>query len=319
MHNTFLSIVTVVQNPSQFRHLPEFLQNAFDQVHGQFSDFEFIIINNTQNPDIEQSVIPLKESIKKHIYLLNLSSATNINHAFLAGLDRANGDYTLIFELELYKNTALIPQLYEKTQEPPYDIVYLRAKDRRIPWKFRLFYKLFYFILRHYSSIKVDENAFNTRIISRRALNSLLRLRENLKFMKPLYGLVGYQTTYIEIEGSSTEWVEQQSFSERFRTSLIAITSFTTFLRALLLWIFIFSLIFLFGVVVNALKVKFFGSDLFGNPSEAVTGWTYLVVVISVFFAMTFLNLYIMSIYLSNIYTEIKQRPLYIIESVKRF
>ena len=36
-------------------------------------------------------------------------------------------------------------------------------------------------------------------------------------------------------------------------------------------------------------------------------------------FAITCLNLYIMSIYLSNIYNEIKQRPLYIIESIKRF
>jgi hypothetical protein len=137
--------------------------------------------------------------------------------------------------------------------------------------------------------------------------------------MKPLYGLVGYQNAFIELEGESSNWVEQQSFGERFRTSLVAITSFTTFLRSLLLWIFIFSLLFLLGVVVNALKVKFFGADLFGNPAEAVTGWTFLVVIISVFFAMTFLNLYIMSIYLSNIYTEIKQRPLYIIESVKRF
>ena len=47
--------------------------------------------------------------------------------------------------------------------------------------------------------------------------------------------------------------------------------------------------------------------------------WTFLVVLISIFFAITCLNLYIMSIYLSNIYNEIKQRPLYIIESVKRF
>jgi len=40
---------------------------------------------------------------------------------------------------------------------------------------------------------------------------------------------------------------------------------------------------------------------------------------ISSFFAITCLNLYIMSIYLSNIYAEIKNRPLYIIESVKRY
>ncbi len=317
MHNIFLSVVTVVQNPSQFRVLPSFFQNIYQQLNGEFSDFELILINNTQSPDIDQYILSLEESIKKHIYLLNLSTTTNINNAFLAGLDRANGDYTLIFEIELFKNTDIIPELYDKTREH-YDIVYLRAKDRKIPFKFRLFYRLFYFILKNYSSLKIDENAFSTRIISRRALNSLLRLRENLKFMKALYGIVGYKTSFLEFTGDS-EPAEQESFSERFRTSLIAITSFTTFLRSLLLWIFIFSLLFLGGVMINALKVRFSGSDIFGNPAEIVTGWTFLVVIISVFFALTFLNLYIMSIYLSNIYTEIKQRPLYIIESVKRF
>jgi K+-transporting ATPase A subunit len=44
-----------------------------------------------------------------------------------------------------------------------------------------------------------------------------------------------------------------------------------------------------------------------------------LVVLMSVFFAITCLTLYIMSIYLSHIYNEIKNRPLYIIESVKRY
>jgi len=128
---------------------------------------------------------------------------------------------------------------------------------------------------------------------------------------------VGYRTAHVDTEVPLHE--EAEKFSERFRTSLIAITSYTTFLRTLLLWIFLFSFIFLIGVVVNALKVKFSGIDIFGNLSEATTGWTFLVILISVFFAITCLNLYIMSIYLSNIYNEIKQRPLYIIESVKRF
>jgi len=72
-------------------------------------------------------------------------------------------------------------------------------------------------------------------------------------------------------------------------------------------------------VIINALKVKFAGYDLLGNPQEAVSGWTFLVVLMSIFFAITCLNLYIMAIYLANIYHEIKKRPLYIIESVQRF
>ena len=65
-------------------------------------------------------------------------------------------------------------------------------------------------------------------------------------------------------------------------------------------------MIFLFAVVTNAIMVKFMQVDLFGDYHETVPGWTFLVVVISIFFAITCLNLYIMSIYLSNIYQEMK-------------
>jgi hypothetical protein len=85
-----------------------------------------------------------------------------------------------------------------------------------------------------------------------------------------------------------------------------------------MLWIFILSLGILFVVISNTLLVKFTNYDIFGAYHEAVPGWAFLVVLSSTFFAITCLNLYIISVYLSNIYQEIKKRPLYIIESIKR-
>jgi len=99
----------------------------------------------------------------------------------------------------------------------------------------------------------------------------------------------------------------------------VAITSFTTFLRSLLLWIFLLSVGVAGVAMFNAIKVKLTQVDIFGEHVETVSGWAFLVVLMSIFFAITCLNLYIISIYLSNIYSEIKNRPLYIIESVKRY
>lgn len=316
MHNNFISVVSVLNSAAQLPDLPEFLRNVHGVLSRNFADFEIILINNALEMPPDVKIEPLDADLKRHISLLNLSRRTNRNHAVLAGLDRSNGDYTVILETEFYHNPDVITELFDKTLEG-FDIVYLRAKTRHVRLRFRLLYKVFYYILKRYSALRIDDKAHNTRIISRRALNSLLRLRENLRFMKPIYAIVGYRTAHVDTEVPLHE--EAEKFSERFRTSLIAITSYTTFLRTLLLWIFLFSFIFLIGVVVNALKVKFSGIDIFGNLSEATTGWTFLVILISVFFAITCLNLYIMSIYLSNIYNEIKQRPLYIIESVKRF
>lgn len=317
MVNSFISVVGVVNHSQELKVLPDYLNNLFPVLSQHFSDYEIILVNNNFGIPVDPYIEPLPEELKHNIYLLNLSRVANPNHAILAGLDRANGDYTIILGMEFFQQPEWVLKLFEKTREH-YDIVYLRASYREVGLRSRPLYKIFYYILKHYSALQIDEKAHNTRIISRRALNSLLRLRENLRYMKAIYSIVGYRTTYLETD-MPLHAGYSEAFSERFRTSLVAITSYTTFLRSLLLWIFIFSVIFLLGVIFNALKVKFTGIDLFGNIGEPFSGWTFLVILIAIFFATTCLNLYIMSIYLSNIYNEIKQRPLYIIESIKRF
>lgn len=317
MYNSFLSIVCTLHQPADLRLLPSCLSGLVEVAETHFSDYEIILVNNHPGLEVGAALSHLPDAQKHNVFLLNLSQTVNRNHAILAGLDRSNGDYTVIFELDFYEHPEVVLSLFEKTREH-YDIVYLGASSRRIGWLLRPFYGFFYFILRRYSQLRVDALAHDTRIISRRALNSLLRLREDLRYMKAIYSIVGYRTASLPTTQPLLN-NREGNFAQRFATSLVAITSFTTFLRSLLLSIFLFSLVFLLGVIVNALKVKFTGVDLFGSVGEPFAGWTFLVILIAVFFAITCLNLYIMSIYLSNIYREIKQRPLYIIESIQRF
>ena len=316
MRNSFISLVSVVQYPDEFRLLPEFLGKVHATLSSHFSDLEIVLVNNTPVRDLNRWLGDVDPHVKQHVYVLNLSSPVNRNHAVLAGLDRANGDYAILFEFQFGNRPDYLVQLFEKAHEG-HDIVYLQAKERKGGWMLGTLHRAFYYIVRHYSDLKIDEKAHNSRIISRRALNSILRMRENLRYMKAIYSMVGFRTTALPVE-EPLQPDPGESLSEQFRTSLVAITSFTTFLRSLLFWIFIVSLVFLIIVVVNAVKVKFTNYDILGKYHEAVSGWAFLVVLISIFFATMSFNIYIMSIYLSNIYTEIKQRPLYIIESVQR-
>ncbi len=316
MHNSFISIVAVIENQDQAKLLNAYLNNLFNVLDSSFSDYEIILVNNTYIRDFSNEIGALQPSLKQNIFMLNLSSPVNRNHAIVAGLDRSNGDYTVIFDIKFYQKPELIEELYLKSSAGS-DIVYLKAKKRQIKSQYTLFYKLFYWILKKYSELQIDEKAHDSRIISRRALNSLLRLRENLRYMKAIYSLIGYSTDYIEVTEILVE--DHTNFGDKFRTSLVAISSFTNFLRTLLLWIFLVSLVFMGIVIANAVKVKMTNIDLFGTYHEAIPGWTFLVVLTSIFFAITCLMLYIMSIYLANIYQEIKHRPMYILESVKRF
>lgn len=318
MQNSFISIVVVLNQPQELAQLPACLQALYGVLPNHFSDYEIIVVNNTWERQFSPLLNELPAELRQQVFLLTLSSPVNPNHATMAGLDRANGDYTVLFEFQFMQRPEVVLELHQKSQEG-YDVVYCQARQRNTNIRYRLLYKVFYSILKRYSSLKIDEKAHNTRIISRRALNSLLRLRENLRYMKAIFSMVGYPTAALSVAEPLERGQRKVGFSEQFRTSLVAITSFTTFLRTVLMWIFIGSFLFLLGVIYNAVKVKLTGIDLFGNAHETLSGWTFLVVLISIFFAITCLNLYIMSIYLSNIYNEIKQRPLYIVESYRRF
>jgi hypothetical protein len=318
-HHSFISVINVIQSNRYVRQIPAWLNGLYTELKAQFSDFEFILINNHCNQTaIDEVIKPQPEDLRKNIFLLNLSAPVSRDNALLAGLDRANGDYAVIFEFDFSEKPQLVTQLWEASQKGS-DIVYLRARERRLPLANRLLYKAFYYIMQRYSGLRLDPRAHHTRIISRRALNSLLRLRENSRYLKANYALVGYNTAWLDVQEPLFPDPEA-TLGEQFRTSLVAITSFTTFLRTLLLWIFIFSVIFASIAIFNAVKVKLTNVDIFGDHvTSGLTGWASLVVLMSVFFAITCLNLYVMSIYLSNIYSEIKNRPLYIIESVKRY
>jgi glycosyltransferase involved in cell wall biosynthesis len=313
----FITTIGVVHTPADTRTLAQWLTGIFAELKAQFADFELIIVNNGLDLNlIEAQIKPLEPELRQHVFLLNLSTAVDKNNALLAGLDRANGDYTIIFEFDFAAQPALLLQLWDKTRENA-DIVYLRARDRPQSWLQRLFYRVFYFILKRYSGLHIDPKAYHSRIISRRALNSVLRLRENSHYLKANYALVGYNTAAVEVE--PPPYSAPEPFGQQFRNALLVITSFTNFLRTLMLWMFLGSVLIAGLSIFNAVKVKITKIDLLGSYHETMPGWAFLVVMLSVFFAIICFNLYIISIYLSNIYAEIKNRPLYIVESVRRY
>jgi hypothetical protein len=317
-HNSFLSVINIIQNEPDTRLLRGWLEGVFGEIHPKFSDWEVILVNNIRDQtSINQAIEGLPAELRKHIFLLNLSTPVNRNHAILAGLDRANGDFTAIFEFQFSAQPELLTALFEKSQTG-FDIVYLRGKSVQKGLFSSISHRIFHFILRKNSKLALDDRAHDTRIISRRALNSLLKMRENMRYMKAIYALVGYQTAALDVENRLPEHADE-SLREQMRTSLVAITSYTTFLRSVMGWMFLFSVLFAAISSFNAIKVKLTNVDIFGERVESLSGWAFLVVLISVFFAITCLNLYIISIYLSNIYQEMKGRPPYIIESTRRF
>lgn len=315
MYNCFISIISLLQPDPQL--IRKFLINTHRVLKENFSDFEIILVNNRLELNIDSIFQNLDMDILKNVAVINLSKRIDLDNAVVAGLDAANGDYNINLNLCFADNADVIIDLYKKTQEN-FDIVYLRYKNRRLPFIKKLFYKLFYFIMNKFSMLDIDIEMHSNRIISRRALNAVLQYRESWRYMKGLYAFVGYNTSFIEI--NVPEHLDiKQSFSSQISSAIKAITSFTDLVNKILLWLCLVSFLFCVIVGANAFFVKYLHSDIFGNPTRDVPGWTFLVSFLALGFSFQTFILYIISFYLSGINSEIKRRPLYIIESLKRF
>ncbi|MBH49869.1 MAG: hypothetical protein CMG69_03855 [Candidatus Marinimicrobia bacterium] len=313
MNNSFITIVGLVSSNSDL--LKKYIVNVYKTLNDNFTDFEIILVNNKSKIDIKKISQELKQEVRKEVFVLNLAKAVDPNNAIVAGLDRANGDFTIVFDIEFFDKSKLIVDLYNKAKDN-FDIVFLKYKHRDLPRFTRILYKFVYFLINRYSNIRMDMNIHTNSIISRRALNSIIKVREKLRNMKVIYSSVGYNTSSIEVDIDKP--LSNNSLSDQFKSAILILTTFTNLIHIILIRIFIISILFCIGVSIDALMTKYFGIGIFGTPSQYIPGWTFLVVMASVMFSFLTLILYIFSFYLANINNEIKERPLYFIESIQR-
>lgn len=315
MHKCFLSVVAVAHPSSEL--LTSFVRNSHGVLKKNFSDYEIILVNNRMALDLIPVLTQVESDILKDVTVINLSKRVDTDNAIVAGLDRANGDYTIIWDVSFADKAPMMVDLYARAQAG-FDIVYLRYRRRYIPVSRKAFYRIFYWIMKRYSVLQIDPQMHSTRILSRRALNAILQYRETWRYMKGLYAFVGYNTSYVESD-IQDNWEAREPLSSQVRGAIRAIISFTDVVNRVLVWIIALTILFAMIVSANALTVKYLHRDIFGHQALEVPGWTFLVIFGALGLGSQTFILYMMSIYLTAINDEIKRRPLYIIESVNRF
>lgn len=314
MNYSFISVVSLVIRDEVA--LKSYLKNVHAVLKENFSDYEIILINNDLHKDIRPITQEIEQDIKKDVTVINLSTEVPEDNALFAGLDRANGDYTVFLDMCYYKTPELVTQLYKKTQEQNIDIVYLKNKQRKLSVRDKFFFGLFYKFLHSVFDKNVNLKMEKSRIISRRALNSLLSLRESVRYFKGLFSFVGYDSTFIEID--IPRKAKKFKLKELFKFAFETFISFTNLLNKSILWIFILSLIFSLGITVDAVIAKTAGANLLKFLDECTTGMSFLIVMLSYMFTLISLMFYVVSLYLDHIIKEAKNRPVYIIESIQR-
>ena len=241
------------------------------------------------------------------VALLRLSRNFGKEAALTAGLDMVDGGAAMILDADAQDPPELIPQFVAKWREG-FDNVYGRRSERAGEgWAKRATASMFYRVIGRLSRTPVPEDTGDFRLLSPRALAALRKLRERHRFMKGLFGWVGFNGAEIAYEREARVAGRSKfNFWKLWNLALEGITSFSTaplristycgLLTALV------ALAYGIYVIVKAL--------LYGDP---VAGWPSMMAVILFLGGVQLIALGMIGEYLGRLYLEAKQRPLYVV------
>lgn len=248
-----------------------------------------------------------------------ISFSRNFGHqaALRAGIEAARGECTVMMDGDFQHPPALIPELIAAYRRG-FDIVQTRRLDdessaaaaapgRRASLCKRLTSRLFYALVNALSDTRIEPGTADFRLLSRRAREAVLALREHNLFLRGALPWIGLPTAIIDyVPAERRSGVSKYSLSKMFSLALDGITSFST--RPLRLTSFAGLLISGAGFVyaLYALAVRLF-------TNKAVEGWTSLLISVLIIGGIQLLSLGILGEYLGKLFLEAKGRPHYIV------
>ena len=243
------------------------------------------------------------------IGLLRLSRNFGKEAALTAGLDRIERGAALILDADGQDPPELLPQFIAKWHEGFDDVHGTRLERDGDGWLKRTTAHAFYRVMGRLSNTPIPRDTGDFRLLSPRALAALRELRERHRFMKGLFGWIGFNQAAIpyhrepRLAGRS-----KFGFWKLWNFALEGITSFSTApLRvATYLGVATAFVAFLYGAWIIAKAL------MWGDP---VAGWPTMMSVILFLGGVQLMALGLIGEYLGRLYEESKQRPLYLVDT----
>jgi dolichol-phosphate mannosyltransferase len=211
---------------------------------------------------------------------------------------------------DLQDRPEVIPELYNKAQEG-YEVVFVSRKNRPESIQYKLAQKMFYFFLRKLSGMDFDSNQANFSIISRKVVEAFGRFSENTRFYGSTIKWLGFNRTQIFADhGQRFSGKPSYTLKKRIKLAFDIILSFSE--RPLRFAISLGIIISTFSLVLTAWIIY---KSIFYDFS--VTGWASVISAILFSSGAILVVLGISGIYIGEIFNQVKNRPLYIIEKIQ--
>lgn len=270
-------------------------------------DVELLFIDDGSKDNTVKEIKRLREKDDR-VHMISFSRNFGKEAAIYAGLENSKGDYVVVMDADLQDPPALLPEMFAGLEEGYESVATRRVNRKGEPIIRSFFAKMFYRIMRKISKADIVDGARDYRLMTRKFVDSVLKISEYNRFTKGIFGWVGFETKWITFENierqkGQTKW----SFWKLLIYSIEGIVGFSTAPLAFASVVGIF-----FCVLAFAFLLFIFGrAMLFGDP---VAGWPSTICIILLVSGVQMFCMGIMGQYLAKTYLEVKHRPIYVVD-----
>lgn len=280
-------------------------QLEMQKVMGQSYSYELIFINDGSRDNTENVLRELAEQ-EQNVYYISFSRNFGKEAAMLAGLEFAKGDAVIIMDGDLQHPPSLIPQMIGKFEEG-YDQVIAKRNRKGDSLVRSGLSSLYYRLINWFVEVELEDGVGDFRLLSRRAVNALLSLKEYNRFSKGLFAWIGFREYIIDYENVTREEGKSSwTFPKLLNYAFDGLLSFNNKpLRASIYIGLTLTAISILYVIVMLIQIIFRGVD---EP-----GYFTLISAILLVGGVQLTFLGLIGEYIGRIYYETKQRPHYLV------
>jgi dolichol-phosphate mannosyltransferase len=275
----------------------------------QFTDKYEILFVLDPGTDKSEEIIIRNSQLDNSIKIIKMSRRFGQPAATMAGLSYSKGERVVVIDVDLQDPPEVILELNSKMNEG-FEVVYAtrRSRDGESLIK-KIFAKYGYRVINRLSDVQIPKNTGDFRIMSRRVVDEICALNEKHGFLRGLVAYVGFNQAGILYDRDSRHSGagNYNRYLGSLRIGINGLVGFSA--KPLNLMAVLGGAIASFSFLIGGWYVlqKIFRVSL--TPGLSTT-----VILISFFAGIQLLSLGLLGEYISRIYDEVKNRPMYIVE-----
>ncbi|MEO0015606.1 MAG: hypothetical protein RL589_87 [Actinomycetota bacterium] len=289
---------------------------------------KYAMVREQMSPEIDLKLILVDdgskdgsiEIITRHandvrgVTLIELSRNFGKEAALFAGITHSQSDALILIDVDLQDPIELVPRLVKTWIEKECDTVVARRSQnksgengvrRKVS---RIYLKLF----NRLSSIQIDVNVGETRLINSKMIKSFKLMDESTRFTRGLLQWLGFKTEYIDFDRLVSPEKSRFGFIGLLKLAIDGITSFSLIPLRLVAALGFFGGFFsiMLGITIVILRLL----DVVSIP-----GYSSTILVILFGSSIQLFCMGILGEYIGKNLEESKRRPLYITRNIYQF